>query len=375
MDATKEHACRLTGLSRENLFISCTHTHYGPATIAGLGVPRDEAYMVGVSERIADSVRLAQLRLRPAEVGMASTPVPGETFNRRWHMRDGTVRTNPGFGNRDAIRPIGPTDPELLVLAVRDRQGEPIALLANYSLHYVGGPYDYAISADYFGYFDRVLQRMAGRDLVGILANGCCGDVNNLDFSRPRPEMPHPFYQAERVANVVAAAAYGAWQGLRGFDYNPNPALGSAVETVGFRRRHPTADELEQARSLAGQPAPSEDTPEFEDWIFAHETLLVEEEPQQQLAPIMAVRVGDLGIVGLPGEAFVEYGLQIKQHSPFPRTMTVELANGFLGYLPTDRALAEGGYETQLARSSKAAPGTESAMVDAAVAALRRIRG
>ncbi len=375
VEAAREQATRLTGIPGGHIFISCTHTHFGPATCSVLGTPRDETYMAHAAERIAESVRLAQLRLRPAELGVAAAAAPGETFNRRWHMRDGSVRANFQIGhvNPDALYPAGPTDPEVVVLAVREREGPPIALLANYSLHYVGGPYDRSISADYFGSFDRALQRLAGCELVGILANGCCGDVNNIDISRPQPEMPHPFYQTERVANVVAAAAYGAWQGLRGFDYDANPALASTRETVSFRRRRSSSDDLAAAQALAAQPMPEEGSPEFLAWIYAREALAVDLEPLEQPAPLMALRVGRLGIVGLPGEAFAQYGLTIKQLSPFAHTMTVELANGYLGYLPTEGALVEGSYETQLARSAKAAQGTEGTMVEGALAALRRV--
>lgn len=379
----KERVTRLTGIPQDHTFIACTHTHTGPATIGALGTPRDDAYMESAMERIADSVKMAHNRLQPAQVGIAATTCPGETFNRRWRLRDGTVRANfhVGHGNPEAVGTVGPTDPEVLVLAVQDRRGRPIALLANYSLHYVGTGEETAVSADYFGYFDRALQRLAGQQFVGIMANGCCGDVNNIDITRPRPESVHAYYHTERVANVLAAAAFGAWQGLRSFDYDDNPALGMATETMTFRRRRPDAEVLRRAEAiLRGEPGadatgivPLEFRGAAEAY-YAREVQMVAEEPLERATPITAARVGPLGIVGLPGEVFVEYGLQIKQGSPFAHTMTIELANDDVGYCPTDKALAEGSYETQLARSSKAAPGTEAAMVSAALAALGRLR-
>lgn len=376
----KERAAALTGIPADHIFVSCTHTHTGPASVSALGTPRDEAYMEKSMERAADAVKLAQERLTEAQIGVASASCPGETFNRRWHMKDGTVRMNPGYQNPDMVRPAGPTDPEVLVLALREPGGAPIALLANYSLHYVGSAHPTAISADYFGYFDRALQRLAGQEFVGIMANGCCGDINNCDFSKPRPEMPHPYFQIERVANVLAATAYGAWQGLRDFDYRDDVALGAATETVTFRRRQSTAAEVAAAKALlkadtpdAAKEIPDAESKGFGDWIYAREALLVEEEPVERPTPIMAVRIGDLGIVGMPGEIFVEYGLQIKERSPFAKTMTVELANDYIGYTPTDKALGQGSYESRLARSAKAAAGTEGAFVSAALAALKRV--
>jgi hypothetical protein len=116
-------------------------------------------------------------------------------------------------------------------------------------------------------------------------------------------------------------------------------------------------------------------SPEGQEWIYARERLLVSEEPVEQPSPVMALGVGDLGIVGLPGEVFVQYGLCVKEQSPFQKTMTVELANDWLGYFPTDKALREGSYENQLARSAKAAPGMEGATIAAALRALERARG
>ncbi|MGQ9554734.1 MAG: hypothetical protein ACUVWR_11535, partial [Anaerolineae bacterium] len=357
IDRAKSHASVLTGIPQENILLCCTHTHYGPASVPILGTPRDDHYMEEAMARVADSVKLAQNRLTGAEVGIASVTCPGESFNRRWHMKDGSVHANfeIGYLNPNALRPAGPTDPELLVLVVRDQGRQPIAVLANYSLHYVGGPYPNSISADYFGHFDRALQRLAGCAFVGMMANACSGDINNMDIGRPQPDMPYPTYQAERVANVLAGAAYSAWQGLRGWDYDANPALAVANEVMSFRRRQSSEEELATARRLLKSytPAPEREipdaeSPQFRQWIYAREALLVAEEPLERQTPIMAMRVGDLGIVGLPGEVFVEYGLQIKAQSPFKDTMCIELANDYIGYCPTDKALAEGSYETAL---------------------------
>ncbi|MCE5239530.1 hypothetical protein LLH23_13725 [bacterium] len=368
LNAAKQRAQELTGIPADHIFISCTHTHYGPSPFTLGNVVCEEEYLQWAMVTVGDSVKLAQNRLRPAEVASASGACPEETHNRRWRMRDGSVRMNPGYQNPDMVEPAGPTDPEVVLLVARDADTQdPIAALANYSLHYVGGPYHDRVSADYFGYFDRALTRMAGGEFVAVMANGCCGDINNCDFTRPASAYPHPFYQAERVANRVAAAAYYAWLGIR--DYDAAPALGVAHETVTFTRREPSADELAAARALRE----SKHDPADLDWIYAGELIGVSEEPLHRPTPVMALRVGDAGIVGLPGEMFVQYGLQIKRRSPFDRTLTVELANDYVGYCPTDRALDEGSYETRLARTAKAARGTEGLFVEAAVRLLNQL--
>ena len=389
-DRAKDLASRMTGIPPENIFVSCTHIHSGPATASGLGDRRDEYYMATAMERVATSVLMAQNEMRPAEAGVARTAVPGETFNRRIRMRDGSIRNNFAlrYQDPDAVEPAGPTDPEVVVLAVRDLERQPIAILASYSLHYMGalgdpGP---AYSADYFGEFDHALQRIAGGRFVGVMANGCCGDVNQIDIWHPKAELPYFRYHVERVANVLAGAAYGAWQGLRGFQYDRSPTLGAATEMAALGRRQPTEAQLQRAQALLAGEAPLDGEPrlrpwEFKQWemVYAEEILLVDEEPLKQQHPIMALRVGELGIVGLPGEAFVEYGLDIKARSPFETTMIIELANGYAGYLATDKALTEvdadhNSYDTHLARSSKASVGTQGSFVNAALAALGRLR-
>ncbi len=370
LDIAKQRASELTGIPVESIFISCTHTHTGAATTGLLGALRDEPYMSWAMEKAADAVKLACNRLRPARMGHASGSCPEEAHNRRWHMKDGTVRTNPGYQNPDLVRPAGPTDPEVAVAVFIDDDCNPIAALTNYSLHYVGGGTGTAISADYFAAFGQALQRMAGSEFVAIMANGCCGDINNCDFARPAPQHPpHPYYQVQRVADVVASRAYGAWQQIR--DFEPKVVLGAGTEMMDFTRRESTEEELQQAREILADP----DDHEVRDQVYANEILEVDKEPLVRPTPIMGLRMGELGLVGMPGEIFVEYGLQVKDASPFARTMTVELANDYLGYCATDVALEEGGYEVQLARSAKAAAGTEKQMVEAAVRVLNGLAG
>jgi len=354
----------LTGIPAGNIMISCTHSHYVPATASIFNTTRDDEYTAWAVRRIADAVKLAQNRLAPAKVAHASGMCPEETHNRRYRMKDGSVRMNPGYLNPDIVSPAGPIDPEVGVLAIEGAAGGIVGAVGNYALHYVGGPYATTISADHFGAFGEALQRMAGDTFVAAMANGCCGDINNIDPMRPAPDYPHPFYQMERVGDVVASRAWGAWRQARERDWEPRLGAGSATMT--FHRRHPSEEEVAAHRKLL-DAGPD---PENRDWVYANEAMEVAKLPLEEEIEVQALAIGDLGIVGLPGEVFVEYGLAIKRQSPFARTFVVELANGTVGYCPTDRALAEGSYETWLARSACAAEGTERAMIEAAVAAL-----
>ena len=370
LDPVKARLEEICGIPAGNILIAATHTHYGPATRGLFDVPREDEYVEWMCRRLEDCVRLAANRLQPARVGHESGACPEETHNRRFHMKDGTVRMNPGYQNPDIVRVAGPTDPEVGVLVVEALAGETIAVVANYSLHYVGGPYGHCVSADYFGAFERALQRMAGVECPVLMLNGCCGDVNNIDVSRPRPESADPFHQARRVGEVVASHAYSAWRRIR--DWDEAPRLAARTVEFSFHRRDIPASEVEAAQARVASGGDPSDA-DYRDYLYARELLAVEEMVRQRPTPIQALRIGDLGLAALPGEIFVELGLEIKSASPFPRTMIAELANDWVGYVPTERAFEEGGYETWTARSACCAPTTGPQMVAAVTDMLRAL--
>lgn len=365
----KAIAAERTGLAPDHVMIAATHTHYGPATITVFNTERDDAYCDFMVHRIADALTLAEARLQPAALGWGAGEVIGESFNRRWLLKDGRVVMNPGHLNPERVHAMGPMDPQVGLLAAMKPEGRPAAAVMNFTLHYVGGPYHDQISADYFGAATAALPRMWGDDFLALLANGACGDINNCDWDRRAPAYPYPFYQAERVGNVVAAEAYKTWRRI--WDYTEEAAVGASLAEVPFTRRDPTDEQRrEMTELLAGEPQP--DNPR---WMYAQEYQRVMARPPQWPVPIQALRVGDVGIVGLPGEVFVEIGLAIKEQSPFPLTMVVELANDYAGYIPTDKALGEGSYETELGTNSLAAAGTEGLWVETAVELLRDLAG
>lgn len=375
IDRAKGRAEELTGIPRENMFVAATHTHYAPPTESGYAVTRDDRYMEWVPDRIADSIRLAQNRLRPAVVGHASGACPGEVFNRRYWMKDGSVRMNPTPGP-DIVRPAGPVDPEVGVLAALDDDRRPIAVLANYALHYVGGPsvLDTIVHADYFGAFDAAMQRMAGGECVAVMLNGCCGDINHIDVFGPPREYPHPFAEIDRVAEVVAGVAHAAWRGIRVWD--AGPVLAVANRSFPFRRREVTPERLALARERlrrVSEEGLSGPATWDKDFLFDVTAVEIADTPLEWEVPLQAMRIGTAGIVGLPAEVFVEIGLDIKRRSPFERTLVGELANDYVGgYVPTDRAYDEGSYEVW---QSPAERGMGEAMADAAVGLLERLAG
>ena len=396
VNAAKERIRAATGVPPENVLICGTHTHTGPAIVPALGTPREEGYGEWVIPRIADAFVMATRRMQPAQVAHASGDCSGEVHNRRWHMKDGSVRMNPGYLNPNNVRPAGPTDPQLGLLIVRTPERRPLAVLGNLGLHYVGTSAHTTLSADYFAEFGRALQRCAGAEFMAILSNGCFGDINNCDFTRPARTSAHAFHQIERVAGVVAAEAWKAWNRLREEDFKSEVPLAAGLGRLTFKARVPAPEDLAAAQKIyAGEPKLNDQSfcpigrqagqpqgrlsglpmgQKDQEWIYARELVLVGQAPSSWEVPVHAMRVGDLGVVGLHGEVFSEIGLDIKKRSPFPQTMILGLANGSVGYIATDQAMDEGSYETRLCRHVRAPKGTGRLWADTAVKLLEQIR-
>jgi len=368
-DQAKARAEELTGIPASNIMMSCTHTHYGPSVAPLFMQPMQEDYIPWALQKMGDAVKLAQNRLQPAVIGHTSGSCPEETHCRRWHMADGSVRMNPPPGDASLVRPASPTDPEVALLVAETLRGEPIAAICNYSLHYVGGSKGTQISADYFGAFAAALQRMAGSKFVAIMANGCCGNINNVDFTKPRANhSTYPDYMRDRVGNAVAAEAYKVWRQLDGRCDDLTVAAASEFPSV--RRR--TAAEEEQRIVAGGANAVDQITESCQE-VYAGERAEVDKLPLDLRTQVQALRIGDLAMVSFPGEFFVEFGLETKRMSPFARTMTLELANDWIGYVPTDQGIDEGGYETWLARSAMVAKGAEATFLAAAESCLAAV--
>ncbi len=388
VDEAKSKIEELTGIPRGNIVVAATHTHYAPAS----GGWREGDPAAGFSDwlvgRVVDAVVLANSRLRPARVAYGSGAVPGEVFNRRYWMTDGKVWFNPLdcryrnendetvylWKREDIVKPAGPTDPELGVLVVVGEDWEPIAVVGNYAVHYVNDPNYDKVSANYFGQFEVALQRMAGSEFVAIMLNGTCGDINNEDYMgtvHDFRDYPYESYQVERVADVVAAEAYGVWRSLDLSEFRASVPVAVASERVALKVRPVSEQEVAEAKELLETPAPScFGDPQWLSRVRARSTVRCSEIGPQLPVLVQAFRVGDVGLAALPGEIFVEYGLQIKQQSPLGLTMVAELANDSIGYVPTDRAFAEGSYEVL---NSRFTPGTEGAIVDAAVRLLEDV--
>ena len=373
----KSLAGEATGLAPENILIAATHTHAAPAMVAIHPEPRDRAYAEFVARRIADGITRAGHHLAPAKVGWGFGSAPQHVHNRRWFMKPMAIAANP-FGGRsdevkmnpprgtDLLKPAGPVDSQVSVLDVRHTDGRPLALLANYGLHYVGGYQAGHVSADYFGLFADRVQGLLGADrqhppFVAMMSNGTSGDVSNNDF-RAKPERLPAWVKMQRVANDLAGKVAKV---VGNIGHHATAPLAVAATELQLGVRRPDDARLGWARrTLANDTDPKRLTrPE----IYAQEALALAKFPARVPVVLQAFRIGDLRIITVPCEMFAETGLALKQEAGLGPLFIIELANGYRGYLPTPRQHEWGGYETWPARSSylevQAAPKIRAALL------------
>ncbi len=358
-DLAKKKASAATGIATSQMLFSATHTHSAPTVTGVFQSEPDNNYPTFLAGKIAEGIIAANSRLAPAKIGWAVGSDPKQIFNRRWFMKPGTlladpfgnstdqVQMNPGYQNPNLDKQAGPVDDEVSVLSVTSPQGKPLALLANYSLHYVGG--NPALSADYFGAFAERIGELLNADpsFVAIMSNGTSGDVNNVNFAGTAPGGRKPGEQIRVVADSVARAALAAVKTIQYRDY---VTLYGAEKEIEIGVRKPSRRAVEMAKGILAKANKPVLTTQAE--IYARETLLLEKYPAKVPLILQAFRIGDLGVCAIPCEVFTEIGLELKKKSPCKPTFTIELANGYNGYLPTPQQHRLGGYETWRARSS-----------------------
>jgi hypothetical protein len=351
------------GVLPENVCISCTHTHSGPCSLELFYSLRNEKYLDEMLPRVAAAAREAAEKLQPARAAWAIGHDDESAFNRRYHFRDTHVEMNPGFRNPEVLKVAGPTDPQLPVLMLETLDKKPLAALANFSLHYVGDHNGLAISSDYYGQFARAMQERHGNDFIALMTHGFSGDINSVDV-RGEEELP-PTEKSRRIAHRLADEIDRLWQSAQ---FHDEVYIGSthALQNIGVRKISGAL--IEENRAIEADESLDEVTR-----AYARERLILLEWPDEFSVWIQALRVGDFASVAMPGEMFCRLGMDVKHASPFPVTATLDLANGYSGYMPTQTDYVLGGYETELARSAFAAPGSGEAMVVTAAKLLREL--
>jgi hypothetical protein len=338
-----------TGIKRENILIHATHTHSGPRSDPD--APDARNYL----KKAAEAAVIANRRLKPSRLYAGRTTENRVSFNRRLKCADGTThmcweKFRPGF----VTGFLGPVDPELITLSI-EQEGKQCGVLINFGCHattLTGNNWLY--SADYPGYVVESVRKVMGKDYIPLFFNGCCGNVTQVDY---RVGFIDTFQECQRIGYILGVAAMEA---VREQEPVESDIITVSSEMVPLKRITITDEQLEWAKKVMKRvekegmpPLQADGIPDAQyakDWIDMYKTQNVVDSVE-----VMVIRTGNVAFVGLPGEIFCEFGMDIKKASPCKNTIVMGLTNDARKYFPTGTSFTQGpagftpmitGYET-----------------------------
>ena len=347
---------KTTGIPAAHVLINCTHTHHAPSTMVLHGYGLDEAFAQRVQRGIVKAVQDANASLAKDDCRfffhLGEERTVGQ--NSRQLLSDGQIywvgpRTN-------FVRPTGPFDPELPLLAFRDANEKLRALIFNHSTHTIGTRQAGRRSPSFYGLAAQELEADLGGTVCFL--EGASGSTHNLGLSGD--DMTTRMKQA--VADALAQSTA-----------RPVPRLAALKRPFKFRVRN--FDEAQEdaavTRYCAKYVGAYGDTvvQVFRDMRKS----LASQRGQERETWLQVLLIGDVALVGVPAEYFTQLGLDIKNRSPFRHTYIAELANDWIGYLPNLEGHKLGGYQVWTGYHSYAEPGTGERIADETVKMLKEL--
>ena len=359
LDPVVKQIAEATGIPEERVLINCTHTHHAPSTVRVHGYDRVPAFCEEVQRKIVQAVKEANANLSKDGCEFLFHLGREETvgMNSRLMLGDGTIFWTGDKG--DAVRPTGPFDPELPVLAFRDSQQQMKALIFNHSTHTIGGLSGKKRSPAFYGLAAQQLEA----ELHGVTSflEGASGSTHNLSGLAPVP------VAIQRIKEAVNAALAQA---------QPQRVdkIAAIKRPFTFKVRH--FDEAKEEAAVAGY-CQKRVGPRADSTIEVFRKMRAElaaQQGEERTTWLQVARIGDVAFVGVPAEFFTKLGLDIKNRSPFRHTYIAELANDWIGYVPDQDAFKLGGYQVWTGFHSYCEPGTGERIVEAAVEMLNELR-
>ncbi|MBP3956360.1 hypothetical protein J8F10_13830 [Gemmata sp. G18] len=355
LDPVTEEVAKALKIPEAHVLINCTHTHHAPTTVTIHGYERDELFCRRVQKAIVKGAKDADAKLSAGDATfhfrLGEESSVGQ--NSRLLLKDNSIFW---IGPRDdTVRPTGPFDPELPVLAFRGANDKPLAVLFNHSTHTIGVRTS-GRSPSFYGLAAQELEAELGGTFLFL--EGASGSTHNLGSTATENTLrikqavkdalektaPRP------VARVTAVKKPFAFK-VRAFDEAKEEAAVSAY-----------------CKARAGKQAEA-----YTDVFRAQRKVLAPKQGEERTTVIQAVLIGDVAVVGVPAEFFTVLGQDIKRRSPFRYTYVAELANDYVGYLPDKKAFELGGYQTWTGLHSFAERDTGERMVDAVVTMLEEL--
>ena len=376
-----DQVCHVTGLPREAVYIHSTHTHTGPFLNYNPTEPLEIEYAQLVKRKFADAAKLAIDDLKPATMGYGIGDAPNIAFVRRFRMKDGSVRTNPGVDHPDILHPIGDVDERVNVLRF-DRENDSLVLV-NFGNHpdVVGGC---KISADWPGFLRQTVEKALDNTKC-LFFNGAQGDVNHVNV-HPRggylndmfmdfDDVARGYKHARYMGRVVAGGVLQAFDKVKYVDVD---SIRFAQKFIDVPANLPDPSELPEAKRIndlhiAGRDAELPYSGMMLTTVVARAARMVrlEKGPDSFRMLLSAIAIGPVAMFGIPGEPFTGVGRALKEAEGFDLVLPTCNTNAKEGYFPMLECYEEGGYE---AGSSNFKAGIAELIIDAGLSLLEDLR-
>jgi neutral ceramidase len=347
---------QIAGIPSSNIVIWVTHTHSGPDTGMPMYQGMDDAltktYVESMIANVALGVASVNGTFKEVTLKKGITNVTDMSFNRRLVRKNGSVVMNfETFNASDIIGTTGPIDEEVITLSAWDKNGNLFALLVNFTLHpaiLVG--YKWLISRDFIHYLDEYIVEKYGRQAVTLFANGAEGNINHLNYRDP--DQLRSFEETERIGKRLGAYVTDT--------INHSSVLEGKIRFVSEKVTLPFRKITEEEQKWADMVLERDkDLAEdlfdgIPDKTYARmiKGMLVRQDKECETV-LQGMAIHNFALVTFPGEVYVEFGLKVKELSPYKPTMVIGLANSMVGYIPKKEAFEQGGYEVRTAWTSQ----------------------
>ncbi len=381
-DMYRQSVSEATGVPADNVIISATHTHTGPDISL---ISENELvieYTKFTERRISDAAKLAVDDLKDARMGYGKGVAPNVSFIRRYVMKDGSIKTNPGVNNPDIVKPVGEIDNSVNVLRF-DRKGADTVVFVNFANHpdVVGGC---KISADWPGLLRADVEKILDNTKC-IVFNGTQGDINHVNVHPEGGYLNGTFMDFDDVSRGYAHSEYiarvvtgGVLQAFDKVNYVDVETLCSKQQVISVASNMPNPEDIPEAHRINDLHVAGRDNElPYEGMMLttvvaeAARMVKLENGPEFFDMRLSAIAIGPVAIIGIPGEPFSNIGKELKQTEGFDMVIPCGLSNGFEGYFPMRDSYDEGGYE---ARSSRFKAGVAEYIIEEGKKILKSIK-
>ena len=335
---------------QQDVMIFTNHSHTAPALVDFFQAKKEAKYLEWLKEEISTKAKL----LDPSEectVTLSQASYEGLCYNRRWYLKDGSVATNPPKLFPLMVKPEGPVDRQVQTVEFCRKNGTTAALFVNISNHTdtVGGN---RISADWTGFMESHINQEKREEFSVFPLIAPQGNINHFDFHSSRDQTSY-----EEAQHIGKSYAHIVLQSIK----NENPikvhSLESRFDILSLLPREIEESKRTEARKLVKSPVDFQKAQDLtaEDIIkgnaavehlFAEELLaFAHRRPERYNVPLQVLKIDKIAFCALPGEPFVEIGLELKKTQGYKAVIPIALANGYFGYIPMKECFSRGGYE------------------------------